>query len=84
MLLVTDPANDPVLEQLSLVARTAYVNAIGHCVRYRTDLMTPHELQRLGGFEIVDEWEGVKLAQKLPWAHVRILGRPQIWDFDTT
>jgi len=81
MFLVTDPANDPVLEQLKPPARHAYVNAVGHCVRYRTDLMTPHELQRLEP-GVVDEWENAKLAQKLPWGHVRLLGRPDLWDFD--
>ncbi len=81
MLLVTDPANDPILEQLSHEARAAYLNAVAHCVRYRTDLMTPYDIQRLGPTTLVEEWTGVNLAQPLPWGHVRLLGRPGIWDF---
>jgi hypothetical protein len=80
MLLVTDPANDPTLEQMSLEARTEWLNAVGHCVTYRTDLLTPHDLQKLTA-EIVDEWEQVELAKRLPFGHVRVLGRPDLWDF---
>ena len=83
MLLVTDPANDPILEKLTHEARTAYINAVAHCVRYRTDLMTPHDILRLGPQTLVEEWAGVRLAQPLPWGHVRLLGRPGIWDFGT-
>ncbi len=81
MVLVNDPANDEILEQLRPEARYAWLNAVGHCVRYRTDLITPHELQRVDPGSI-EEWEGANLAQRLPFGHVRMLGRPELWDFE--
>jgi len=83
MLLVTDPANDPLLEQMTPEARTAWLNAVGHCVLYRTDLLTPHELQKLG-HDVVDQWESAELARRLPFGHLRMLGRPELWDFEVS
>jgi len=81
LLLVTDLTNDPLLGKLNPPARYAYLDAVGHCVRHSTDLLAPRELQRVDP-KLIDEWEAAALVQRLPFGHFRILGRPELWDFD--
>ncbi len=81
MLLISDVSTDPTLTQLNPSARKAFLDAVGHCMRFSTDLMAPRELQNVDPAAI-DEWESAKLAQRLPFGHLRMLGRPELWDFD--
>ncbi len=81
MLIVVEPSTHPILRRLSPEALAAWHLAISRCDRFRTDLVEVHELQGVGD-ALIDEWEQASLAARLPFGHVRMLGRGRLWQYD--
>lgn len=81
VLIVSEPTKHPVLMRLSPEAFHAWHVAVGRCDRFRTDLVDVHELAGVSE-ELIDEWVDAALASRLPFGHVRILGRGRIWEYD--
>ena len=81
MLIVVEPTKHPVLKRLSPAALEAWHIAVARCDRFRTDLVDVHELVDVGE-EVIDEWEQAAVARRLPFGHVRILGRGRLWEYD--
>jgi hypothetical protein len=81
VLIVAEPSTHPTLKQLSAEALSAWHLAVARCDLFRTDLVEVRELQGVSE-DTIDEWARVALASRLPWGHVRLLGRGRIWDYN--
>jgi len=80
VLIVVEPTSHPVLKRLSSQALEAWHVAVGRCDLFRTDIVDAHELLDVSD-RIVDEWEQLAIARRLPFGHVRILGRGRLWEY---
>jgi hypothetical protein len=81
VLLVAEPAADPLLKSLSPEALSAWLAAVGDCDRYRTDILEPRRVQ-YASWDVIEEWERAALVVRLPFGNLRFLGRGRLWDTD--